>query len=136
METWRRVWGNGTNFHEPRFLNDGSLREKIPFSRPKLPMTFFSHRPGFLIFRIFTVLNVLYDPFFTRKTTISEKNSLMTPFSYSVRTFPRIRQHYFSKYWGDGCMGRPHLNFWGGLFPQSPLVSALAYYFRNQQCFV
>src|SRR6218665_3986665 len=34
----------------------------------------------FLIFGIFTVLNVVYDPFFTRKSTISEKNSLMTPF--------------------------------------------------------
>ena len=50
-------------------------------------MTFFSHRPGFSdflflsqILRIFTVLNVVYDPFFTRKTTISEKNSLTTPF--------------------------------------------------------
>src|SRR6218665_1748181 len=29
---------------------------------------------------IFTVLNVVYDPFLTRKTTISEKNSFMTPF--------------------------------------------------------
>src|SRR6218665_2564023 len=26
---------------------------------------------------------------------------------YSVHTFARIRQHYFSKYWGDGCMGGP-----------------------------
>src|SRR6218665_684123 len=30
----------------------------------------------FLILRIFTVSNVVYDPFFTRKSTISEKNSL------------------------------------------------------------
>jgi len=36
----------------------------------------------FLIFRIFTVLNV-YDPFFTRKTTIPEKNSLIIPFLLS-----------------------------------------------------
>src|SRR6218665_940656 len=34
----------------------------------------------FQIFSIFTVLNVVYVPFFTRQTTISENNSLMTPF--------------------------------------------------------
>ena len=34
----------------------------------------------FQIFRFFTVLNVIYDPFFTRKTAISEKNSLIRPF--------------------------------------------------------
>ena len=36
----------------------------------------------------------------------------MTSFFYSVRTFASITKHYFSKYWGDGCMGRPHLKFW------------------------
>src|SRR6218665_4050440 len=34
----------------------------------------------FRILRFFTVLDVVYDPFFTRKTTISEKNSLIRPF--------------------------------------------------------
>src|SRR6218665_4187880 len=114
-ETWRRVWGAGEIFRGPRFLND-VFSEKIPFSRPKFLMTyFFSHRLGFFqifpfftqIVRIFTMLNVVHDPFFTRKTTVSEKNSFITPFLYSVRTFARIRQHYFSKYPGDGCMGRP-----------------------------
>src|SRR6218665_212935 len=55
------------------------------------------------IFRIFTILNVVYDPFLTRKNTIF----------YSVHTFACIRQHYFSKYWGDGCMGVPTSNFGG-----------------------
>src|SRR6218665_1202642 len=84
----------------------------------------FSHRPGFSdffqILRIFAVLNVVYDPFFTTKTTISKKNSLTTPFFYSVRTLTRIRQHYFSKYWGDGCMGRPPPQILGGPSPRSP----------------
>src|SRR6218665_593184 len=80
----------------------------------------------FQIFRIFTVLNVVYDVFFTRKMTISE-NSLF----YSVRTFTRIRQHCFSKYWGGyGCMGRPHLKFFGGtvppVLPRSPPLISLA----------
>src|SRR6218665_995650 len=41
---------------------------------------------------------------------------------YSVRAFARIRQTLcFSKYWGDGCMGRhPHLKF-GGTVPPAPL---------------
>src|SRR6218665_721794 len=74
------------------------------------------------IFCIFTMLNVVYDPFLTRKTTISEKNSFMTPFFYSVRTFTRIPQHYFSKYWGDGCMDRrPTPQILGGTSPQSAL---------------
>src|SRR6218665_3697272 len=73
------------------------------------------------IFRIFTMLNVVYDPLLTRKTTMSEKNSFMTPLFYSVRTFARIRQHYFSKYWGDGCMGRPPNSNVGRSVPPVPL---------------
>src|SRR6218665_3769634 len=94
----------------------------------KILMTFLVIDKVFLIFpfifqilRIYTVLNVVYDPFYTRKTTISQKNSLTTPFFYSVRTFARIRQHYFSKYWVDGCMRRPPTsNIFGGTSPQSP----------------
>src|SRR6218665_3790262 len=34
-------------------------------------------------------------------------------------------KHYFSKNWGDGCMGRPPTsNFLGGPSPQSPQVAA------------
>src|SRR6218665_2921715 len=73
------------------------------------------------IFRIFTMLNVVYDPLLTRKTTISENNSFMTPLFYSACTFARIRQHYFSKYWGDGCMGRPPTSNVGrSVFPVPP----------------
>jgi len=57
------------------------------------------------------MLNVVYDPFLTRKT----------PFLYSVHTFTRIRQHYFSKYWG----GRPPNSNLGGTVPQSPPRSPL-----------
>src|SRR6218665_1289962 len=72
------------------------------------------------IFRVFTMLNVVYDPCLTRKTH----------FSYSVHTFGRIRQHYFSKYWGDGFMGVPHLKFWTGpshpVPPRSPPLLILS----------
>src|SRR6218665_1725450 len=57
--------------------------------------------------------------------------SYMTIFSqekhhfHSVHTFTHIRQHYFSKYWGEQCMGRPpHLKFWGDRPPSPPYVSA------------
>ena len=49
----------------------------------------------------------LYDPLFTRNTPISEKNSLMTPFFTLLVLSPASDKHYFSKYWGDGCMDRP-----------------------------
>src|SRR6218665_227266 len=69
------------------------------------------------ISRIFAMLNVLYDPFHIRKNTISENNSFMTPFllcSY-FRAHPTTL--YFSKYWGDGCMGRPPPQTLGVLSP-------------------
>jgi len=34
----------------------------------------------FKIFHVFAACNVVYDPFFTRKTPISGNNSLMTTF--------------------------------------------------------
>ena len=75
----------------------------------------------FLIVRIFTVLNVVYDPFFTRKSHYLRKEFLDDTFFYSVRTFARIRQHYFSKYWGGRMHGpSPTSNFGGPSF-QFPL---------------
>src|SRR6218665_3366559 len=69
------------------------------------------------IFRFFTVRNIVYDPFFTRKTPISESNSLMTPF-FTLFVLSRASdKHYFSKYWGDGCMGRPPNSIFGGNVP-------------------
>src|SRR6218665_2009185 len=40
--------------------------------------------------------------------------------SYSLRTFARIRYHYFSKYWRNGCMGRPPTSNFGGRPPSTP----------------
>src|SRR6218665_305935 len=72
------------------------------------------------IFRIFTMLNVVYDLFFTRKTTISEKNSFMTAFFYSVHTFARIPQHYFSKHWGTDAWAVPPPQIFGDRPPIPP----------------
>src|SRR6218665_1290090 len=39
---------------------------------------------------------------------------------YFVHTFTRIRQHYFSKYWGNQCMGRPPTSNFRGTVPPVP----------------
>jgi len=54
----------------------------------------------------------------SQKTTNSENNSFMTHFFYSVPTFARIRQHYFSKY--ADAWAVPHLKFLGGPSPPVP----------------
>src|SRR6218665_187253 len=72
-------------------------------------------------FRVFTMLNVVYDPYLTTKTAISENNSLYDTFFTLFVLFARLRQHCFSKYWGDQCMGRPPTsNFGGDRPPLSP----------------
>src|SRR6218665_374751 len=104
----------------------------FPFSCPKFLMTFFIViDQDLLIFRIFTVLNVLYDPFFTRKTTNSKKMTLF----YSIRTFVRIRQHYFSKYLGERMhVPSPHLKFFGGPSPLGlcPWIDVIKLHYTTQ----
>src|SRR6218665_1710398 len=69
------------------------------------------------VFRIFTdpLLDVVYDPSYT---TLSSQEK---PLFYSFHTFAHIQQHYFSKYWGDECMGRTPTSNFGGPSPQFPL---------------
>src|SRR6218665_1024704 len=84
------------------------FRKKIPFPRQKFLMTFFLVMDQvFQILRFFTVSNVVYDPFFTRKTTISEKNSLITPFFLLCSYFHVHPTTLLLKILGggDGCMG-------------------------------
>src|SRR6218665_2910917 len=72
---------------------------------------FFNFFNLFHIFHIFTVC----------ETPISENNSLMTPF-FTLFVLSRASdKHYFSKYWGDGCMGRPPIQIFEGTFPSDPL---------------
>src|SRR6218665_1168195 len=83
--------GGRKNFSRTKISERRFFRKKFPFSGPKFLMTFFGIFPFFSqIFRIFAMLNVVYDPFLTRKTTISEKKSFMTTFFYSVFTFAPI----------------------------------------------
>src|SRR6218665_332866 len=117
---WRRpgaeFGGTQKSFCGPRFLND-VFSGKISIFRVKISddlflvidlvwgiFPFFSQ-----IFRIFTVLNVVYDPFLTRKTPF-----LLCSYFHAHPTTLLLK-----KYWGDPCMGRPHLIFWGDR-PSSP----------------
>src|SRR6218665_156796 len=86
---------------------------------------FFSHQPGFSDFPflfpefpyLFTVLNVVYDPFLARKTTISEKNSFMTP-SLLCSYFRAHPTTLLLKILGGQMQGpSPHLKFLGGPSP-------------------
>src|SRR6218665_351215 len=106
------------------------FQKEFPFSRQKILMTYFLVIDEvfvifpfiFQILRIFTVLNVVYDPFFIRKNTISEKNSLTTPYLLCSYFRAHPTTHYFSKYWWrTDAWAVPHLNFflWGP--PSSPL---------------
>src|SRR6218665_3945277 len=58
-ETWRRVWGGRTNFSPTKISERLFLVVDQVF--PDFP--FF-----YQIFRIFTMFNVVYGPFLTRKT--------------------------------------------------------------------
>src|SRR6218665_409333 len=75
----------------------------------------------FWIFHIFAICNVVFDPFFTRKTHISKNNSFMTPYFTLFVLSHTYDKHYFSKYWEDGCMGLPPPKILWGPSPQSPL---------------
>src|SRR6218665_105777 len=88
-------------------------------------------------FRVFTMLNVVYDPYLTTKTAISENNSLYDTFFTLFVLFARLRQHCFSKYWGDQCMGRPPTSNFGGDRPPPvppglrPCLCALNFFLIN-----
>ena len=71
----------------------------------------------FKIFHIFAASNVVYDSFFTRETPISENNSLLSPFFYSVRAFARIRQTLLLKILGGRMHGPSPPQILGGTVP-------------------
>ena len=104
----RRVWGDG-NFFADQDFRMTFFREQFPFSRqnfwwPFLVIDYVFHSFPIVshIFHVFTVCNVIYDPFFTRKPYFLD-HTFFTLFVLSLAS----DKHYFSKCWGDGCMGRP-----------------------------
>ena len=106
----RRVWGDGKNFRRPSFLNEVLFRKKFHFHAQNFwwPFLVINHvfkifPIFFLIFPIFTACNVVCNTVFT----------LFMLLRASVK-------HYFSKYWGDGCMGRPSTSIFFGAVPPVP----------------
>src|SRR6218665_2353791 len=70
-----------------------------------------------LIFLIFTVLNLVYDHFFKRKTTFSENNFLMTLF-FTLFILSRTSDNTTSKHiGGTEAWESPTSNFWGTVSP-------------------
>src|SRR6218665_806458 len=66
------------------------------------------------------------SPFLHEKNSYFRKYFLDYSVFYSVRAFAPIRQTVLLKILGeDGCMGRPHLKFFWGTVPRSPLASKL-----------
>src|SRR6218665_4186171 len=82
---------------------------------PKFLMTFFPFL--FPDFPFLYYVKCRISPFPHKKHYFRKEFLYDTAFS-SGRTFARIRQDYFSKYWGDGCIGRPPTSdFVGGPSP-------------------
>src|SRR6218665_2631370 len=79
---------------------------------------FFSHRPGFSDFPLFTVIKCPIRPFLHRKNHYFRKEFLNKTIFYSVHPFAHTRQHYFSRYWWDQCVARPPTSNFGGTVPQ------------------
>src|SRR6218665_3287209 len=94
--------------------------EKISIFMPKISDALFSHRPGFSDFTFLYSIKCRIRPFLHQKNHYFGKEFLASTIFYSVRTFARIRQHYFSKYWGDQCMGRSSTSNLGDRPPRPP----------------
>src|SRR6218665_52260 len=90
---------------------------KFPFLRQKFLVTFFNHRPYFSDFPCLCC---------TKKSIFQKKfhdDTFFTQFVLSHafdNTTSQNSQHYFSKYWGNGCVGRPPPQIWGTVPPISP----------------
>ena len=120
-ETWRRVWGDGKfSRGGPRLMNYVFFWKNLKISIFTVKISddlffFFSHRPGFSDFPfLFADLPYLYyvqcvvgdflSSLSSQEKPLFQKRIPLWHLFYSVRTFARIRQHYFSKYWGGGRM--------------------------------
>src|SRR6218665_2394153 len=100
--------------------------QNFSFCRPKFLMTFFLVID--LVFRIFsffsqilcilTMLNVVYDPFLTRKTTSSKRKFLYDTFFYSVHTFARIRHTAYQNIGGTDAWAVPPSQILGAVPPR------------------
>ena len=135
-ETWRQVWGDGKLFSGPRFLND-VFSEKMSIFKAKISDDLFLVILGFFLsfprfFVSFTMFNVVYDHFLTRTTTVSEKNSFMTPFLKTLFVLSRESDNTTSQNIGGRMHGpSPTSNFFWGPPPNPPRSPLLAHFITN-----
>src|SRR6218665_3978535 len=110
-----KLGGTKKFFRGPRFLNDVFFGKNFHFQGQNF--FFFSHRPGFWDFPfLFQHFPYVYYV----KCPISPFPHQKNTFFYSIHTFTRIRQHYFSKYWGTNAWAVPPTSNFGGTVPPSP----------------
>ena len=131
-ETWRRVRGTEKIFAD----QDDVFSEKISIFAAEISgdlflvidQLFFEF---FLIFRIFTLLDIVHNPFLTRKTPLfpfSRQNFFcIWPFPHKKNTFFTLfilsrtsDNTTYQNIGGAECMGRPPTSNFGGR-PPSPL---------------
>ena len=117
-ETWRRVWGGRKIFSaNPRFLNDVFWRKISIFAAEFSDDLFFIIDQ---ISQIFPFFSQIFPIFFYVKCHIWPFPHKKNTFFYSVRTFTRILQHYFSKYWGNNAWAVPQPQIFGEAVPPVP----------------
>ena len=107
--------GRKKNFRGPRFLNDVFFGKNVRFQGKISDDLFlvidldFRIFPFFSqIFRIFTMLNVVYDPFLTRKTFFYSVQFILSHASDNT-TYQNIG--------GTNAWAVPHLKVWGTVPP-------------------
>ena len=80
------------------------------------------------------MFNVVYDPFLTRKTTISEKNSFVTPF-FTLFVLSCASDNTTSQnIGGTDAWAVPHLTFWGDRPPSPPRSPPMSYSWEASPC--
>jgi len=104
--------GGRKNFRGPRFLWMTLFSGKNSYFHGKISDNLFF----LVIHQVFWIFSFFYQIF----RIFPMFNVVKLTSFYSFHTFPRIRQDYFSKYWGDRCMGHPRLKFFGGRPPSPP----------------
>src|SRR6218665_109650 len=91
------------------------FRKKFSFSRPKFLMTFFSHRPGFSDFALFTVIKCHIRPFLHKKNHyFLDKTIFFTLFILSRASDNTTCLNIG----GTNAWAVPHLKFLGRPSPQ------------------
>src|SRR6218665_1003142 len=115
-----------------KFLNDVFGGEKFPFSRQKFLMTFFIDQifqifPFFFqMFPMFAMLDVIFDPFLTRKTPL-----------FTLFILSRASDNTTSlNIGGTNAWAVPHLKLWGAVPPRSPPLQSVPYCNMQGGCLV